>query len=64
MNLGLNNSFDVETAEFVQILHNGQGHWQVISTIGVNHPSVNIFDSIYRHCSTCIFDGLMDAEFY
>ena len=52
VNLGLNNSFDVETGEFVQILHNGQNHWQVISTIGVNHPSVNIFNSMYCHCST------------
>ena len=47
----MNNDFDVETGEFVQILHNGHGHWHVISTIGVKHPTVNIFDSMYSHCS-------------
>ena len=51
VNLGLNNDYDVETGEFVQILHNGHGHWHVISTIGVKHPTVNIFDSMYSHCS-------------
>ena len=51
MFLGLNNDYDVETGEFVQILHNGHGHWHVISTVGVKHPTVNIFDSMYSHCS-------------
>ena len=40
----------METGEFVQILHNGHGHWHVISTIGLKHPTVNIFDSMYSHC--------------
>ena len=32
VNLELNSDYDVETVEFVQILHNGHGHWHVIST--------------------------------
>jgi hypothetical protein len=47
----VNNTFDVQTREFIQILHTGQGHWHVVSTIGTNHPEVNVFDSMYCHCS-------------
>ena len=39
---------DVQTREFIQIL---QGHWHVVSIIGTNHPEVNVFDSMYCHCS-------------
>ena len=50
--LGLASSFSVETGEFVQILHTGERHWNVISTIGTVHPEVNVFDSKYSSCST------------
>ena len=50
VNLGLTNSFEVETGEFVQIIHTGEGHWHVVSTIGTQHPDVNVFDSMYCHC--------------
>ena len=47
VNLGLTNTFEIQTGEFIQILHTGQGHWQcVVSTIGTKHPEVNVFDSI------------------
>lgn len=53
---------DVEPGEFVQILHNGAGHWVTISIIGQEHPEVQVFDSpydmqskkiagIYIHCT-------------
>ena len=32
-------------------LHNGRDHWNVISTIGVKHPIVNIFYSLYCSCT-------------
>ena len=51
VNLGLTNNFDIQTGEFVQILHTGQGHWHVISTIGNKRPEVDVFDSTYCHCS-------------
>jgi hypothetical protein len=51
VNLGLTNTFDVQAREFIQILHTGQGHWHVVSTIGTNRPEVNVFDSMYCHCS-------------
>ena len=31
----------------MQILHTGQGHWNTVSTIGTNHPEVQIFDSMF-----------------
>ena len=51
VNLGLTGSYAVETGEFIQILHNGCDHCNVISTIGVKHPIVNIFDSLYYSCT-------------
>ncbi len=45
-------SYDVESAEFVQILHNHHGHWLTVSTIGTVHPVVNVYDSMYRSVST------------
>ena len=51
VNLGQSNSYDVQRGEFVQIIHNGKDHWQVISTVGIKHPSVNVFDSLYCFCS-------------
>ena len=51
VNFGITNSFDVQTSEFIQILHTGQGHWHVISTIGTKHPEVDVFDSKYSECS-------------
>ena len=40
-------NFDVEPGEFIQILHTGQGHWNTVSTVGVRHSEVQIFDSMY-----------------
>ena len=50
--LELTNTFDIQTREFIQLLHTtGQGHWQhVVSTIGTEHPAVNVFDSMLCHC--------------
>ncbi len=50
--LGLTMSFDVEPGEFVQILHNGCGHWHTISTVGTQHPEVQVYDSMYTCCPT------------
>ena len=49
--LGQAMAFDVECGEFIQILHNGQGHWLMISTIGTKHPEVNVYDSLYSFAS-------------
>ena len=50
VNFGLTDSFEVETGGFVQIIHTGEAHWNVVSTIGTQHPDVNVFDSMYCHC--------------
>ena len=44
---GLTMNFDVEPGEFIQILHTGHGHWNTVSTVGVRHSEVQIFDSMY-----------------
>ena len=36
-------NFDIEPAEFVQILHNDEGHWLTISTTGTSHPDVHVY---------------------
>ncbi len=42
---------DVQRAEFIQILNTGTSHWVTISTIGTDHPTVNIYDSLYSSAS-------------
>ena len=49
---GITMNFDVEPGEFVQILHNGHGHWLTISTVGNDHPQVEVYDSVYSCCPT------------
>ena len=51
VSLGLTLIFEVQRGEFIQILNTGAGHWVTISTIGTNHPVVNIYDSVYS--TTC-----------
>ena len=51
---GLTMNFDIEPAEFVQILHNGQGYWLTILTIGTSHPDIHVYDSIYPSAGTLV----------
>lgn len=44
--LGQNLSFDVQTGEFVQILHSGGNHWITISTVGMECGHVRVYDSL------------------
>ena len=46
--LGQTYSFDIVKQPFLQILHNGQGHWLLISTVGTKDPEVHVYDSIYQ----------------
>ncbi len=46
--------FDVLSGEFLQILHDGEGHWATVSTIGlkVKHPAeVLVYDNKYSSAS-------------
>ena len=47
VSLGLTLIFEVQRGEFIQILNTGAGHWVTISTIGTDHPVINIYDSVY-----------------
>ena len=49
--LGLVYSFEIVQDEFIQILHS-PGHWITCSTIGLAHPHVAVFDSLYNTAST------------
>ena len=43
---------DVVTGEFVQVLHDGEGHWVTVSSIGLKHPAeVLVYDSKYSSAS-------------
>ena len=50
---GMTLAFDVQRREFIQILHDGFGHWLTISTIGATNPGeVFVYDSMYPSVGT------------
>ena len=49
--LGQTMNFIVHPDEFLQIIHSSQGHWLTVSTIGLQHPKVQVFDSLYHSLS-------------
>ena len=46
--------FQIETSEFVQILHNGHDHWITISTFGAEEGDVFVYDSLYCSVSSSV----------
>ena len=52
--LGMTMSFDIQRGEFIQILHDGHGHWLTISRIGASKAVTEIFvyDSMYPSVGT------------
>lgn len=50
VSLGPTMAFNIMPGEFLQILHTSQDHWLTISTIGVKHPTVKIYDSLFNVC--------------
>ena len=44
--LGQRLAFHVETDEFIQILHSGGNPWITISTVGMDHAHVRVYDSL------------------
>ena len=44
-------NYAIESGIFIQILHNGNQHWLVVTTIGTHHPEVFVYDSLYRTVS-------------
>ena len=45
--LGKTFSFEVESEEFLQVLHDGHGHWLTISTVGAPPANILVYDSMY-----------------
>jgi hypothetical protein len=51
--LGQTCGFDIQSGEFVQILHDGHGHWVTVSTVGAEDGAeVYIYDSMYPSVGT------------
>ena len=48
VDLGLFMNFAVQPGHFLQILNTSHRHWLTISTIGVQHPEIHVFDSLYN----------------
>ncbi len=46
VNLGQVMVFVPQEGEFLQILNTGHNHWITISTIGLKHPVIRVFDSL------------------
>ena len=44
--LGQQLAFDVQTGEFVQILHSGGNHWIMVSTVGMDRAHIRVYDSL------------------
>ena len=51
---GLTMNFDIEPSEFVQVIHNGRGHWLTISTIRTSRPDIHVYDSMYPSAGTFV----------
>ncbi|PFX19773.1 hypothetical protein AWC38_SpisGene15809 [Stylophora pistillata] len=47
--LGRVRNLDVESGEFIQILHTGSDHWVCVSSIGCTPGIVNLYDSLFHH---------------
>ena len=47
-------SYEVQTGEFIQIIHTGRGHWVTLSTIGCDNAELHVFDSITPVVSSCL----------
>lgn len=46
VSLGHVMNFCIQRGNFVQILHSNN-HWLTVSSIGLEHPKVKVFDSLY-----------------
>ena len=44
--------FDIQTGEFLQVLHDGSDHWLTVSNVGIKSPAiVKVYDSKYTSAS-------------
>ena len=51
---GLTMTYSVQRSEFIQILNTGDGHWVTVSGVGVSHPDVFVYDSMYSTAGTTL----------
>lgn len=41
-------NYKIAAGEFIQILHPVNNHWLIVANIGLKHPNVAVFDSLYE----------------
>ncbi len=46
-------AFEIQPDDFVQMLHDGHGHWLTVSTIGAKESDIILCGSMLRSISTC-----------
>lgn len=47
--LGPTRMFERTTSPFIQILHTGNSHWICVNSLGVDHGTVNLYDSLFHY---------------
>ena len=60
---GLTMSCSVQRGEFIQILNTGKDHWVTVSSIGVRHPVVRVYDSKCSAAGTSL-EGQISSMVY
>ena len=45
-------SIDIKQVEFMRILHDGHGHWLMVSTVGAKNGQVHVYNSMYPSVGT------------
>ena len=56
---GLTMSFQIEPGEFIQVLHDPNGHWVCVSNIGAAQNEVFVYDSLFSACSSEVVQAIM-----
>lgn len=52
--IGMTLTFEIQRGEFIQILHDGIGHWLTISSVGCHGAEIEVYDSRYPSIGACI----------
>ena len=52
--LGQTCCYDIQKGDFVQVVHDGYGHWLTISTLGVGAGVIDVYDSLYESVSSYV----------
>ena len=57
-------AFQVHTGEFVQIVHVGNNHWCMVSTVGYESGVIRVYDSLYKTLSKDLVHLIANMVYY